>query len=93
MRQILISILCFLPLFGEEIYATFNIQATQSATLSLASNGVIEEIFVEVGDFVEKGEKLLTLKAKDLQENVNKQLYEYMYNQLKNISVEKIFNK
>ena len=70
MRQILISILCFLPLFGEEIYATFNIQATQSATLSLASNGVIEEIFVEVGDFVEKGEKLLTLKAKDLQENV-----------------------
>ncbi|MCL9821426.1 MULTISPECIES: efflux RND transporter periplasmic adaptor subunit [Helicobacter] len=70
MRQILISILCFLPLFGEGIYATFNIQATQSATLSLASNGVIEEIFVEVGDFVEKGEKLLTLKAKDLQENV-----------------------
>ena len=28
----------------------------------------------------------------DLQENVNKQLYEYMYNQLKNTSVEKIFN-
>ena len=56
MRQILISILCFLPLFGEEIYATFNIQATQSATLSLASNGVIEEIFFFFLELVENGE-------------------------------------
>ncbi len=70
MKQVLVWVLCFLPLFGEGIYATFSIQAVQSATLSLASNGVVEEVFVEIGKSVKKGEKLLALKSKDLQENV-----------------------
>ena len=74
MRKIaksLIALCIFgVSLFGEGIYATFSIKAVQSATLSLASSGVVESIFVEIGDNVKKGQKLLELKAKDLQENV-----------------------
>lgn len=63
---------CFCPIFAQPdaVYATFEVQALQSATLSLSANGVVEEIFVEVGARVKKGDKLLTLKAKDLKANV-----------------------
>lgn len=54
----------------NEVYATFEVQALQSATLALSANGVVEEIFVEVGAQVKKGDKLLALRAKDLKENV-----------------------
>ena len=54
MRKIaksLIALCIFgVSLFGEGIYATFSIKAVQSATLSLASSGVVESIFVEIGD-------------------------------------------
>ena len=45
-------------LFGEGIYATFSIKAVQSATLSLASSGVVESIFVEIGDNGKRGKKI-----------------------------------
>ncbi|TLD82721.1 efflux RND transporter periplasmic adaptor subunit [Helicobacter sp. MIT 11-5569] len=54
----------------QEIYATFEVQALQNATLALSANGVVDEIFVEVGAQVKKGDKLLALRAKDLKENV-----------------------
>ena len=54
----------------DRAYATFEIQAVQSALLTLSSSGVVENIFVEVGSIVKKGDKLLTLKANNLQESV-----------------------
>ena len=70
MRKIAKSLmaLCIfgVSLFGEGIYATFIIKAVQCATLSLASSGVVESVFVEIGDNVKKGQKLLEFKAKDL---------------------------
>ncbi|MDE5603939.1 MAG: HlyD family efflux transporter periplasmic adaptor subunit [Helicobacter sp.] len=50
----------------REVYATFIVKASQTSTLSLASSGIVESIFVEVGDRVEKGDKLLQLKTKEL---------------------------
>ncbi|WP_104722352.1 efflux RND transporter periplasmic adaptor subunit [Helicobacter mesocricetorum] len=60
-----------LPLVGKEgvereIYVTFVVRASQTSTLSLASSGIVESIFVEVGDKVAKGDKLLQLKTKEL---------------------------
>ena len=52
------------------VYATFEIRAQQSALLSLSANGVVEFIAVDVGSIVEKGDRLLSLKAKDLKENL-----------------------
>ncbi|WP_297812273.1 hypothetical protein [uncultured Helicobacter sp.] len=65
------AILCFGQVFAQpnEVYATFEVQALQRATLALSANGVVEEIFVEVGAQVKK-EKLLALKVKDVKENV-----------------------
>ena len=53
-----------------QVYATFEVQAVQSALLSLSANGVVEEIFVAVGSVVQKGDKLLSLRARELRENV-----------------------
>ncbi|WP_299549529.1 efflux RND transporter periplasmic adaptor subunit [uncultured Helicobacter sp.] len=53
----------------KEVYATFEIQAVQSALLALSANGVVDKIYVEVGSVVKKGDKLLELRAKDLREN------------------------
>ncbi|TLE15832.1 HlyD family efflux transporter periplasmic adaptor subunit [Helicobacter apodemus] len=69
--NVFVVLLGFLPVIGKEsiergIYATFIVRASQSATLSLASSGIVESIFVEVGDKVEKGDRLLQLKTKEL---------------------------
>lgn len=54
-------------LMGEDVYAIFNAEATQDANLNLATSGIVEDIFVEVGSVVKKGDKLLTLFNKDIQ--------------------------
>lgn len=54
----------------KEVYATFEVQAIQSALLALSANGVVDRIYVEIGSVVKKGDKLLELRAKDLKENV-----------------------
>lgn len=71
--RFLLVFLMFLPLFAQEskeIYATFNIEALKSSTLSLASSGVVEEIFSDVGNIHKKGDKLLSLKNGDLLQNL-----------------------
>ncbi len=72
MAIFVLVLLSFCQIFAQpnEVYATFEVQALQRATLALSANGVVEKVFVEVGTQVKKGDKLLTLKAKDLQENV-----------------------
>ncbi|MBX7490412.1 efflux RND transporter periplasmic adaptor subunit [Helicobacter sp. Faydin-H64] len=53
----------------KEVYATFEVQAVQSALLALSANGVVDKVYVDVGSVVKKGDKLLELRAKDLREN------------------------
>lgn len=54
----------------KEVYATFEVQAIQSALLALSANGVVDKIYVEIGSVVKKGDKLLELRAKDLKKSV-----------------------
>lgn len=48
-----------------DIYAIFNIKAVQDANLTLDSSGTIEQIKVDVGSVVKKGEVLLKLSNQD----------------------------
>lgn len=89
MKKILLFLLCVLPLYSEDIYATFIVKSVQNSTLSLASSGIVENIFVEIGSKVKKGDKLLMLRAKDLEANKNIAKYalqdaQKQYNFIKN---------
>lgn len=52
---------------SDEVYATFTVQAKQSANLAFAANGTVAEVHADVGDTVHKGEVLATLKSDDIQ--------------------------
>lgn len=57
----------FLALKADEIYATYEITAMQNASLSFEIGGVIEEIFVDVGSVVKKGDLLAKLADDELE--------------------------
>lgn len=61
MKTILSLLLAFNLSFGEEIYASFNVEALKQSKLSLESIGLVDQILVTVGQKVQKGELLLTL--------------------------------
>ncbi len=48
--------------FGEGVYATFDVVGEKESSLALAYSGIVGKINVEVGDRVKKGEILLELK-------------------------------
>lgn len=50
-----------------EIYATFQVEAKQSASLAFSSSGIINQTFVDVGSVVSKDTLLATLDSSDLQ--------------------------
>ncbi|PAF48006.1 efflux transporter periplasmic adaptor subunit [Helicobacter sp. 12S02634-8] len=52
-------------LWGEDVYAIFNIQAVQDSNLTLDSSGIVAEMYVDVDSVVKKGDKLLALSNKD----------------------------
>ena len=59
-------ILCaFSVAHAAEVYALFNIQAAQNANLTLDSSGTIDDIRVDVGSVVHKGDILLKLANAD----------------------------
>ncbi len=67
MKKVLIY--CFLllsALDAQEIYATFQVVAKQSANLAFNSSGIVDEIFVDVGSVVKQNEELAILKNKDI---------------------------
>jgi len=60
--------LCLFSIFvwGKDIYATFTIEANQSANLAFSTSGVVDRISVDIGDSVKKGQILASLKVDDL---------------------------
>lgn len=66
---IIVAILSTLAM-AENIYATFNVIADKEANLMLSSNGLVEKIYVDVGDHVTKGELLLELQSTDLKTSI-----------------------
>ncbi len=53
--------LCSSSLFAD-VYATFEAKAVKEASLNLTSSGTVEQIHVDVGSHVKKGQTLLSLK-------------------------------
>lgn len=74
----MIRTLAFLGLFGillhaqtpTGIYATFEVQAVQDASLTLPIAGVVKALYAEVGDHKKKGEILLELRNEEQKERV-----------------------
>lgn len=64
--SILFAALLSALLHAEEVYTTFDVEASRESDLTLTSTGVIEQMNVDIGDHVEAGELLLSLDNEDL---------------------------
>ena len=51
---------------AQEVYATFNVEAKQSANLAFTSSGTVNKVNVEIASEVKKNEVLATLQNHDL---------------------------
>ena len=58
--------LCFSAVNAQEVYATFQVVAKQSANLAFNSSGIVDEVFVDVGSVVNQNDQLAILKNKDI---------------------------
>jgi len=65
-KIILINLILVISLFGKSIYATFDVTAQKSAHVAFSNSGIINEIFVDIGSRVTKGDKLATLNNNDV---------------------------
>lgn len=63
MKKVLITALLVAMAYGEEIYATFDVQAIQSSKLGLNSSGIVKNVYVKIGDNVKKGDLLVELDS------------------------------
>ena len=66
MRKILFLLFITLQLNAEEIYATFDVEAEQSASLAFSSSGIIGNMNVDIGSVVKKDELLAALINDDI---------------------------
>ncbi len=66
-QKIIISLLVLaLSLNAEEVYASFNVGASQSANLAFDSSGRVKKVYVDVSSVVKRGQKLVELVNDDL---------------------------
>ncbi len=66
-KKILLTLISLATLSqAQDIYATFNIEAQQSANLAFYTGGVVKKVFVDVSSIVKKGDKLVELQNSDL---------------------------
>jgi len=71
MRRVLILMVLALSLQAEDIYATFTVEAKQSANLAFTSSGTVNSVLVEVSSLVKKGDTLAELQNDDLKAALN----------------------
>ena len=57
-------------LFGEDIYATFDVVPNREAGVSIAVSGLVKKVYTDVGYSVKKGQLLLELDNTDLQKSI-----------------------
>lgn len=60
-------------IYAQEVYATFDVEASKHASLAFSSSGVIEKMNVDIGSSVEKGSLLASLLNSDIQAMVEVQ--------------------
>ncbi len=78
-KSLMVLGLCLCALWGEDVYAIFNVKAVQDSNLALDSTGIVEGIFVDVDSVVKKGDKLLTLANKDKQAQLEATKEQYVF--------------
>lgn len=66
-------------LWGEDVYAIFNAEAIKDANLTLATSGIVSDIFVDVDSEVKKGDLLLTLFNQDIESQVRSTEQQYIF--------------
>ena len=67
MKKIILgSLLLVVSLFGESIYATFDVEAKQSANVAFNHGGIVDKIFVDIGSIVKKNDNLAILNNNDV---------------------------
>lgn len=67
MKKMILGLMVIVHALGaQEIYATFNTEATQSANLAFYTGGVVDKVYVDVSTTVNKGDKLVELQNDDL---------------------------
>lgn len=67
MKKIVLLLIIALQLNAEEIYATFDVEADQSASLAFSSSGIIGNMSVDIGSVVKKDELLAELINDDIE--------------------------
>jgi len=72
MKELILSfMLLSLSIQAEEVYATFSVQADQSANLAFTSSGIVNNISVDVATIVKKDDILVQLQNADLKAALN----------------------
>ncbi len=72
MKKLFVGIfLMGLELCASEIYATFEVEAKQSANLAFSSSGIINHIYADIGSSVKSDTVLATLDNSDLEASLN----------------------
>jgi len=67
MKKILLTLITLVSLtHAENIYATFNVIATQNAELAFITGGIVKHVNVDIGSVVKKGEVLASLGNDDI---------------------------
>ncbi|MBZ7934585.1 efflux RND transporter periplasmic adaptor subunit [Campylobacter sp. W0065] len=61
MKIFLILIFSFNVIFAEEIYASFNVEASKQSKLAIESIGIVSQIPITIGQKVKKGDLLIAL--------------------------------
>lgn len=64
-KLILASALISVSLYGQKVYATFDVVAQKSANVAFNSSGIVDKIYVDIGSVVKKDEILAKVKNDD----------------------------
>lgn len=66
MKKIFLGLfLISISLYGNNIYATFNVEANKKANLAFDTSGIVDKVFVDIGSIIKKGDILVVLKNND----------------------------
>ncbi|MEA3553625.1 MAG: efflux RND transporter periplasmic adaptor subunit [Campylobacterota bacterium] len=72
MKNLIFSLLVIVSsLSANKIYATFDVEASKSASVAFSSSGIIDKVFVDIGSVVKQGDKLAVLDNKDTRAVLN----------------------
>lgn len=78
-KIILASMLLWSCLWAEDVYAIFNAEAIKDSNLSLATSGIVTNIFVDVDSEVKSGDLLLTLFNQDIESQMRSTEQQYLF--------------